>query len=396
MIRQYTQQFQTRLQPVARGSLFYFGYFGAMGMFLPFLTVYFREDLGFSGRQIGILSLVQPLVMLVIAIPIATLADHKRWRVSLLQVGILGFGIMQMVAIFPRSFLFWVCCRSIMALFASPATPLADSMIARMALTHKLNYGSMRLWGSLSFAAMAASCGIIWEQIGLRMMLPMTGLILFFVTASVGLLEEGPPRNTDMPNIGMWRILRQDVGLTVLTMTSFLIGASIYMSVTFDGIYMTHLGGTQSMIGFMFGLTAFSEPPTMHYSQALIRRFGGPNILLVACGLMLTAFIGYSLAWEPWMLLVTAAMKGLGFGLFWAGNVHLTSKRAPEHLASTVQSIVTTASFGVAPVIVSLISGEMFDAFGPRSIFFATSACTGGAALILIIALARRVFSRDA
>jgi len=367
-----------------------------MGMFLPFLSVYFRQDLGFSGRQIGILSLIQPLLMMLVAIPAASLADHRRWRVSLLQVGILGAAIMLIVAMFPRSFLLWIGCRSLMALFAGPTMPLADSIIARMALTHRLNYGSMRLWGSLSFAVMAAGCGLVWEQVGLRPMLPLTGLALLLVIIWASLLEEGPPRNPDAPKIGMRHILQNDMGLTVLTMTSFLIGASVYMSVVFDGIYMTHLGGTQSMIGFMFGLTAFSEPPTMHYSQALIRRFGGPQILLIACLLMVTAFVGYSLAWEPWMLLLTAAVKGLGFGLFWAGNVRLTSERSPEHLTSTVQSIVTTAAFGVAPIIVSPISGELFDAFGPRSIFFATTACTGGAALILIIALARGVFRRDA
>ncbi len=394
-IKQYSQQFHSQLRPVARGSLFYFGFFGAMGMFLPFLTVYFRHDLGFSGRQIGILSLIQPVMLLLIAIPVAALADHRRWRVSLLQTSILGAAIMLIVSMFPRSFLAWIGCRSLMALFAGPAIPLADSMIARMALTHKLNYGSMRLWGSLSFAVMAAGCGVVWEQTELRLMLPLTGLAFLFVVISARLLEEGPPRNTDAPKVGMWHILRNDMRLTVLTLTSFLIGASIYMSVVFDGIYMTHLGGAQSMIGFMFGLTAFSELPTMHYNQTLIRRFGGPKTLLLACTLMLTAFIGYSLAWQPWMLLLTAAMKGLGFGLFWASNVRLTSERSPEHLTSTVQSIVTTASFGVAPIIVSPVSGELFDAFGPRSIFFATSACTSGAALILIIALARGIFSRE-
>lgn len=396
MIRHDFHVLQTRLRPVARGSMFYFGFFGAMGMFLPFLTVYFREDLGFSGRQIGVLALVQPLMVLLVAIPTASLADHRRWRVRLLQTGLLGFGLMLMLAVFPRAFLFWVGCRAMMALFASPALPLADSMVARMALTHNLNYGSMRLWGSLSFAVMSAGCGMVWEEIGLRMMLPTTGLVFLLVIASAGLLDEGPPREADTPRVSMWHILRQDIGLLVLTMTAFLIGASIYMSVTFDGIFMTHLGGAQSMIGFMFGLTAFSEPPTMHYSQALIRRFGGPVVLLAACLLLLAAFVGYSLAWQPWMLLATAAMKGFGFGLFWAGTVRLTSERAPKHLTSTVQSIVTTAAFGVAPVMFALIAGEMFDAFGPRSIYFATSACCGMAAVILVAALARGIFRHDA
>jgi MFS family permease len=223
-------------------------------------------------------------------------------------------------------------------------------------------------------------------------MLPVTGISMLLVIAFTFLLEEGPPRAYALPSDGIWRLLRQDMGLVVFFVSSFLIGAAIYMSVMFDGIYMTSLGGTQGMVGFMFGLTAFSEPPTMHYSQALIRRLGGPRSLLLAYGVLLVAFVGYSFAWQPWMLLVTSAVKGLGFGLFWTGTIQQISIRAPEHLASTAQSLLNTSTFGVAPVVVSLLSGELFDIFGPRSVFIAAVVSVAGAILVLSTALLRGVF----
>jgi PPP family 3-phenylpropionic acid transporter len=391
-LRQRAQRFQGGLGPTTRGSLFYFGFLGAMGMFLPFLNVYFRQDLGFSGRQIGVLALIQPFMMMLVAIPVASLADQRRWRIPLLRASIIGLSVMFLLAMFPHAFVFWVIFRAIMALVGSPAMPLADSIIARMSLTHKLNYGSMRLWGSISFAVMASSCGMIWERLGLSLMLPTTGLVFLLVIGTASMLEEGPPRDTEASKVGMWRILRQDMGLAVLALISFLIGAAVYMSIVFDGIYMHHLGGTQGMVGFMFGLTAFSELPTLQYSHTLMRRLGGPRTLLLADGLLIVAFIGYSAAWQPWMLLVTAAIKGLGFGLFWASNVRLISERAPEHLASTVQTIVTTCTFGLAPVTMSVISGEMLDAFGPRSIFIVATCSVVGTAIVLLLALARGIF----
>jgi MFS family permease len=183
------------------------------------------------------------------------------------------------------------------------------------------------------------------------------------------------------------------MGVVVLISTSFLMGASVHASIMFDGLYMNYLGGTELLVGLLFGLTAFAELPTMHYSGGIIRRLSGPKALLLAYGLFITAFVGYTLARQPWMLLLMGIVKGLGFGLFYVSTVRLLTERTPEHWASTIQSILITSAFGLAPLLASPLGGEIYDRFGPKTIFLGTSLLVAGAALILLIAIIRGVFA---
>ncbi|MBD3307245.1 MFS transporter [candidate division KSB3 bacterium] len=383
------------LSPLSRGALFYLGFFGIMGMFLPFLNVYFRQDLGFSGRQIGILSLLYPLVRLTLIIPIASLADQRLWRIPILKVSLIGVSVMLVLASLPRTFFVWIPLRLVMALFLSPIIPLADSLIARMAIRHRLNYGTMRLWGSFSFALLAVGCGLLWEWIGFRAMFLLSGMFYLPLVGVASHLEEEPVTIDHQMEQSFWE-LRRDRGFVVLVITSFFIGASIYTSIMFDGIYMNALGGTQAFVGLMFGVSALSELPTMHYSDAIASRLSGPKTLLLAYSLFMLAFGGYVAAWHPAVLLPMAMIKGLGFGLFYVGTVRLVSERAPEKWASTGQSIINMSAFGLAPVIVSPVSGELYDLFGAKAIFAGGTFLGGTAALILGIAIIKGVYAPSA
>ncbi|MEY2846527.1 MAG: hypothetical protein RL076_2073, partial [Chloroflexota bacterium] len=66
-----------------RGSLYYFGYWGVVGFYVPFLFVHFKE-IGLSGTQIAIFATMLPLLMLTSAPYIASLADRWRARVRIL------------------------------------------------------------------------------------------------------------------------------------------------------------------------------------------------------------------------------------------------------------------------------------------------------------------------
>jgi PPP family 3-phenylpropionic acid transporter len=390
----YTKSFSYFTSPLKRGSMFYLGFFGVVGMVLPFMNLYFRQELGFSGRQIGILAVFPPLMTLLIGIPVASLADRRRWRVPLLTGAVIGFGLVLVLCVFPHTFIAWAALRLAMALFIGPLLPLADSLIARMSIRHHLNYGSMRLWGSIGFALSAVGGGVLWEQIGFGAMFIIAGVSLLPVLLFASRLEEGPIdiEQQVRPSLGE---MRQDLGLVVLVVASFLVGASVHASVVFDGIYMNSLGGTQLFVGLMFGLAAFSELPTMRYREVIARHFGGPNTLLLAYGLLITAFLGYTLVWQPWMLFLTVTIKGLGFGLFFVSTVRLTSERTPESWASTVQSVITASAFGLAPLIATPLGGELYDRFGPKAVFLGGTLSVVGAALVLSVAIIGGVFAEN-
>lgn len=132
---------------------------------MPFTNVYF-VNLGLSGREIGRLAALPPLFTLTIAPALAGLADRRGWRVRILALSLAGLGIGLVLLSFPRSFLALAPLMALMALVRSPIGPVADSLVARMSARHRLNFGGMRLWGSLGFALVAIISGALWQAVG--------------------------------------------------------------------------------------------------------------------------------------------------------------------------------------------------------------------------------------
>ncbi len=383
------------LSPLKRGALFYFGFFGAVGMFLPFLNVYFQQELGFSGRQIGLLAIFAPLMTLLFAIPVASLADRRRWRIRILTIAIGGYGTMMLLNSLPQTFVLVALLWFITTVTMSPIIPLADSLIVRMSLRNKLNYGSMRLWGSFGFAMASAIGGVLWGIFGFGIMFVTVGILFLLLPVLAFNLDEDPTKaRKEAGDVSFWDI-RRDTGLMVLMGTAFFAGVSLSISIMFDGIYMTSLGGTKFMIGIMFSMTAFGELPMMYYRERLARVFSDSTTLLFAYGVLLVSYVGYVLAWQPWMIVLTAATKGMGFGLFLPSGIQFISKRVPEHWSSTVQSVFNASMFGVAPLLAGPLGGELFDRFGPKAIYLCASLSVAGAACILVIAIIRGTFTND-
>jgi PPP family 3-phenylpropionic acid transporter len=384
--------FPAPLSPLGRGSLYYLGFWGSMGVFMPFINVHFA-DLGLNGRQIGLLAALVPLMTLVYAPPLSALADRRRRRVPLLRRLIVGLILTFFLLGFARTFFALALLMALLSLFLSPIVPIADSLIAQMSVRYRLNYGSMRLWGSFGFAVMAISCGALWQQVGFGPMFILTSLVFLPLVWLANLLEEGPLIDEEArPPL---TALARDRGLVVILGASFLVGLSIGVAVAFEGLYIDYLGGSKLLLGLLPGLVALTEMATMYYGGLIAQRLRGTRTLLLAYGLLGCAFLGYALVSMPEMLLLFAVMKGLGFGLFFVTTVRLVAERAPEAWSSTAQAALIAAMFGLAPLIAGPLGGLVYDSLGPSAVFLGGSAAVGLAALVLVVAAARGVLGRD-
>jgi PPP family 3-phenylpropionic acid transporter len=376
------------LRPAHRAALFYLGFFVASGSYAPFINVYFRH-LGFNGRQIGLLSTLFPLTTLLFATPVSALADRLRRRVFFLTVSLGASALAVALLGLPRSFGPLLLLVGLVALLGSPIMSIADSLIARTAVRHRLNYGGIRLWGSIGFATGSAACGAVWDRLGLGAMFLTATLLFLPVVWLASQLEEGP--GVEQHARGPVSVLAQDRGLVVILVATFLVGLATSTSITYDGIYLDYLGGNAFMVGLAPALSAFSELPGMRYSQSLARRLGATRMLLLAYGLMAAAFAGYVLVSAPQMLLPLAAAKGLGFGLFFSGTVYLITERAPEAWSATAQSLMSVGMFGMAPLITGPLGGLLLDGVGPEVLYAVASSAVGLAALVLSLGVARGV-----
>ncbi len=354
------------LKPGLRGSLYYLITLLYAGAYNPFIFVYLTE-LGITGQQVGWLASLSPVMTLLLAPPIASLADRSRRRVLVLQAALLATGVLVFLMQYPTGFIGIALLMFFMAIFSSPSMSVGDSLISRMAQRHRINYGGMRLWGSFAFAVAALAFGAIWQATGFKPMFIVSALLFVPLILIASNLEEGPavPKAEHRP---VTHLLR-DGSIVFLFFATFLAGISNSLFMTFGSIYARSVGANDLLIGMLIAFGGLAEVPMMFYSDRIGQRLGKSNAVILSYFLMAAAFAGYILFPNPIILPFFSILKGLGYGLWNPGTIRLLIERTPGEWASTAQSLLGVASFGLAPLVAGPLGGWLHDAISPGATF---------------------------
>jgi MFS transporter, PPP family, 3-phenylpropionic acid transporter len=165
-------------------ALFFFGYYGYIGVFSPYASLFFA-DKGITVAQIGVLlSLTQ--VMRIIGPNLwGWVADRSGKRVLVLRAtalaAVIAFGGMFL----QRNFAGFLVVMIAINLFTSAQGPLSEALMLsemRGDLTH---YGRVRLWGSVGFilSVMVAGPLLDWRGVGIMPWIALALLGLVFVAS---------------------------------------------------------------------------------------------------------------------------------------------------------------------------------------------------------------------
>jgi len=385
------QRVQTGISPFAwSGSLYYGIYYLCAGSYIPFLYLYL-SDLGLSGEKVGLLATLAPIATILFSSMVASLADRTRGRVRITQVALACTCVVVFLLRFPTTFGRIALLMLFLAIFSSPLGSVSEGLVARMAHRNGLNYGAMRLWGSLGWAVSALGCGVLWQVLGFKLMFLVASLLCLPLIVIAGRLEEGPviPAHERRPAS---RLLR-DRGLVFLLAATFLVGMSNSLGTVFSGIYVRSLGGGDILVGAMASGSALAELPVMFYSNRISERVGEARAVVAACVVMGLAYLGYVLIKRPDLLVWLSVFRGFGYGLWFTVTIRLLTKRTPEEWASTSQSLLTICLMGLAPLVAGPLGGLIHDAINPSAVFGLAAGCLAMAGVVMLVAGRRGRFA---
>ena len=360
------------MPPGIKGAFYYGLFWMACAVFEPYINVYFNR-LGLSGVEIGLLAMFFPLFTLVNPPWVTRLADRFGIRVRLLSILTFAAAVLILFYSFPRTFTGFLPIAILVALARSSTGPLADSLIARMAAKYHVDFGSMRLWGSLVYAFTCFGLGYIWSLVGFNYIFFIAGMLFIPTAISAAMLEETPAdpleHQAGTSSIDAFKSFLEDKSLVLLSIASFLGIGAMLMASNFIGIYMGIIGGNETYIGALWGFSALCEVPVMLYSSKIVHRLGQSTTLLLSYLLFSTTFFGYSVTHNPLLLVILASARGLGYGLMFVNTVTIIDRRAPAQYSSTYQGIITSLAWGLAPLLAGPLSGWIYDNLGPGSLF---------------------------
>lgn len=365
-----------------RLAVFYGTMFGLVGTHLPFFPVWLKA-MGIDASWIGIIIAV-PAMTRFTTLPFVTgLAERRQTlRGAIIATAFLtaiGFSIVGMfevaVAVF-AAYVFTACVWT-------PMVPLTDGYALKGVARFGLNYGPLRLWGSIAFIAGALVCGRLVDLIAPRHLIwVIAAMAAIGAVAGLGLRPVDRPGATPAGSVGAAGLLRQP-GFLAIIVTSALIQGSHAAYYAFASITWQAAGFGGLTIAGLWVLGVIAEIVVF----ALSPRFTAPPVLLVMIGASSAVVRWLVTAQEPpvGVLVVVQLMHGLTYGATLLGTMGLLVRNVPSRVAARAQGYLAACS-GIVASSASMLSGAIYAQHG-QGVYYVMAVM--GAAGGLVIALAR-------
>jgi PPP family 3-phenylpropionic acid transporter len=364
---------KSSISPALRGALYYTIFFGVVGAYFAYVNIVYLER-GLTGVQIGILNAVISVGILFSSPILTNLADRKGWHRPILFIGHLVFGLSILGLHFTSNFFLMLMIVAIGSVFSGTVVPLSDMMIVKMANRYELDFGGMRIWGSIGFFIVCTVMGRVWDTIGLENLFLVGGLLFGLRAFSTFLIdpigkvkheehEESPPQGNVLTIV-----LRDRVFLVFLV--ACLLWASCWNTfMAYSSIYMDQLGGSSMLVGLMMGLTALGEVPTVFLADRVLRRFGFLPVFIFSIGLFVAVLFAVSRITNPTAMVIVNGLRGIGFGFFIVGGVRYVDKIAPRIYSGTYQSYYAIITFTLPNLVAMPLMGYLFDNYTIQHVF---------------------------
>ncbi|MEE8390594.1 MAG: major facilitator superfamily domain-containing protein 6 [Anaerolineae bacterium] len=346
---------------------FYFFYFAAMAALVPFLTLYYKQ-IGLSGRQIGLLAGIPPLLTLVSAPLWSGLADATQRHKLLLIMAIGGSAVVVLVMSLTTMVFWLIPIVVVYAFFMAPVIPLVDSSVVAMLGDRKDEYGKQRLWGAVGWGAAAPIAGSLIDRTGLQWAFYGYAILMF---GCLVISSRLPIRQTDVGG-QFWRGLRLllvDRQWIIFLVAVLVGGLSLAINISCLFVYLDDLGADKTLMGLSLTVATISELPVWFFSNRLLERWGTRKLLafsLLACAVQAFA---YSLIRTPWLVLPIQLLHGPAFSAMWAAGVSYASEIAPEGMGATAQGLFSSVGMGLRAALGAFVGGLLYENLGAALMF---------------------------
>ncbi|HUH84291.1 MAG TPA: MFS transporter [Stellaceae bacterium] len=366
--------------PGYRLGAFYAALFFTQGVLLPFWPVWLSTR-GLSPAEIGVVLAAAQWIK-VAGNPLAGIAADRSGRPRRVMLWLSAVALLGFLLFLPaRSFVALVLLSALTAGALSAVLPLGDNIALAAANAGEIDYGRVRLWGSLGFIAAALVAGRLIERAGADGVLYLLIAAAAAVPAACAGLVERARR------LASGLALR--AGLRRLPLLLFAAAAAIQGSHAvyygFGTLYWQRLGLTDSAIAALWAEGVVAEILLFYASAPLLQRLRPAVMLALAGGAGVVRWSLTGIATALPALALLQLLHALTFAAAHLGAMHHLARVLPPQQAATGQALYSALVGGVGQGLALLLAGALFAAFGGAA--YQAMAALAGLGLVLALRL---------
>ena len=368
----------TSRRPLLAICFQYFLYFGVLGIYLPYFNLYCYH-LGFNGAQIGILSAVRSVVMVIFSLAWGLLADRlqRRWTIYILC----SAGGTLIWTFFLFTAVFWLMLMITVAYvaFYAPIISFLEAFTMDQLAYRKEIYGTVRVWGSIGFILVVIGLGraIDFFPIRLIVVLILVGSLL----QAVGALRM-PGSTSDRfpsrhPSFGS--LLNRRVILFLSSGFLMLVSHGAYYG--FFSIHLENLGFSRTFIGLAWAVASLAEILIMVKSEFIFKRYALEKVLVFSFAVAALRWILLYFARAPALILSSQVLHAVTYGTFHIASILCIDRLTPKQAKTIGQAVNNAVQYGLGLMVGFFLNGFLYERIGSAALFMMSAgiAIVGGA-----------------
>jgi MFS transporter, PPP family, 3-phenylpropionic acid transporter len=383
------------VRPALRPSVAIQGLFVLFGVaiaaFFPFFSL-FLDDRGLSLDEIGLVIAAMAAARIFTNPVWGHLADTRLGRLRTIRVTAAASAISSLALFAAGEHIAAIVLAAIgvAATGSSVGTNIDALTLDRLGETGMTEYGRIRGWESLSYAATCLGLGLLLERVGARWSMLAYAAANLAVLAWAMRMPPDPPRHKDRGGrLGaVGTVFRECPRFWGFLAAVVLVWVGFNGAWNFIALKIEQGGGGPLLVGIGTALGGAVEVPVMRLCSRLAGRVGLRSIYAAGCCIYATGFLLWGLIDDPTIVSILTVLEGAGFALLFTSGVVIVGRLVPPSLHSTGLSIAVTTGFGVAPMLGAGIGGFVYERLGAVTLYTGTSLLALTAAVVAWFALA--------
>lgn len=355
-------------QPFSKAAIAaqYFLYFGVMGLYLPYFNLYCYH-LGFSGLQIGALSALRSLTMVICPMVWGALADRTRGRRPIYILCNAASAAAWGLFLFTEDFAAMAWITVGYGIFYSPAISFLEAITMERLGREKKSYGRVRLWGSIGFITVVLAFGRLIELFSVRVIVAciLIGSLLLALVATSAPRDHRPPSSLRVHGAGALRRRRTVVFLAC----GFLMLASHGAYYGFFSIHLETLGYPSTFIGFSWALASSAEILAMLYSEAIFSRFALERVLLASFAAAVLRWLILGTVSAPAAVLLSQCLHAMTYATFHMASILYMDRLSPPDGKNLGQAVNNALTYGLGLMVGFFVNGALYGRLGSFGLF---------------------------
>jgi MFS transporter, PPP family, 3-phenylpropionic acid transporter len=355
----------------------YFLYFGVLGIFLPYFNLYCYH-IGFTGFQIGALSALRSVTLVLFSLAWGILADRFQIRRPIYIFCNIASALIWIFYLFSENFWVMLIITAFYGMFYAPIISFLEAFSMDVLGREKKSYGSLRMWGSISFIIVVISLGKIIDFFSIRIILVLILAGSLFQASISFKIPDIKIAKKDLLSPVTKSLLNNRVIIFLFCAFLMLVSHGAYYG--FFSIHLENLGYSNTFIGIAWALASTAEIFVMIQSDKIFKVFSPEKVLTFS-------FIAAALRWfilffatSETIILMSQVLHAVTYGTFHMASILYIDLLSPNKNKTLGQAVNNAATYGLGLMVGFFLSGYLYENMDTSFLFIISSliAIAGG------------------